>query len=80
MSWSSSASDEVERLEKFQRKSAAMETVFTFAILYVGLLQLWKPTGDSFYYAHVPVAVLLILAGQLGWRNLMDQIWPQKDS
>jgi hypothetical protein len=69
-----SASAEVEKLESFQRKSAAIETVFTLAVLYIGILQVIPLNGLYQYAALIPVIVLLIIALHLGWENLWNQI------
>jgi len=76
-SFGGSAAAEVEELEEFQRKSAAIETVFTLAILYVSILQIISPDGLWRDLALIPVAIFLIVALLLGGGNLWQQI---KDS
>ena len=71
---SSSASAEVEQLEAFERKSAAIETIFTLAILYVSVLQIFPLDGNMRYIALIPVGILLVLALLLGGGNLLSQI------
>ena len=69
-----SASQQVKDLEAFQRKSAAIETVFTMAILYLGILQIIPLSGIVRNLALVPVIILLVIALHLGWKNLWNQI------
>lgn len=70
---SGSAKNEVRDLERFQRKSAAIETIFTLAVLYVGALQV-VPIGDAWDIALIPVAFLTAGALLLGGRNLVEQL------
>jgi len=69
-----SAKREVEQLEKFERKRAAIETVFTIAILYVSVLQIIPVSGTARYGALIPVIVLLGTALYLGGGNLLEQL------
>lgn len=73
-SFGSSASAEVEELEAFQRKSAAIETIFTLAVLYLGALQILPLGGPYRYVALIPVLILGAIALRLGWENLYNQI------
>lgn len=72
---SDSAKEEVQELESFHRRTAAIETIFTFAVLYVGILQIFPLNGDARYLALGPVAVLIILVLLLGGRNLWNEVW-----
>lgn len=67
---------EIESLEEFERKKAAIETIFTLAILYAASVQIIVSSGTQIdlWLALFPVAVLLVLALLLGWENLLDQI------
>lgn len=69
-----SAAEEVENLEAFERKTAAIETVFTLAVLYVSVLQVLSPGGVWRYVALIPIGGLLAVALLLGGDNLWNQI------
>jgi hypothetical protein len=73
-SFGGSAAPQVKNLEEFERKSAAIETIFTLAVLYVGVLQIVTPQRVYRYLALVPVVFLLALALLLGGENLWKQI------
>ncbi|SEP89255.1 hypothetical protein [Natrinema salaciae] len=73
-SFGGSASKEVKDLEDFERKTAAIETVFTLAVLYGSVLQIVPLTGVARYIALLPVLVLLGVALLLGGDNLLDQL------
>lgn len=70
------ARKEVQELEQFERKRAAIETIFTFALLYVAGLQVWTTVYQdlNFGLAITPVVALLAVAFILGGRNLWEQI------
>lgn len=69
------AEEEVQQLEQFQRKSAAIETVFTLAVLYVSVLQIFPLRTWSYQIlALVPVVFLLGIVYTLGGDNLKDQL------
>lgn len=68
------ASAEVEELEQVQRKSAAIETVFTLAVIFVGFLQITDPSGWPRVLSFVFVGVLVVLALLLGGANLWNQL------
>lgn len=55
-----SNTEEIERLERFERKKAAIETVFTLAILYASLVQVIVSTGTqlNLWIALFPVVLL----------------------
>lgn len=63
----------VEALERFQRRSAAIETVFTLALLYVATLQVVALFESPLAWL-IPVALLALVAFGLGWRNLWTEI------
>lgn len=66
---------EVKSLEAFERKRAAIETIFTLAVLYVGILQILDVVGIvARVLALIPVGVLLYLALLIGGDNLWEQI------
>jgi hypothetical protein len=73
-SFGGSAAPQVKNLEEFERKSAAIETIFTLAVLYVSVLQIVTPQRVYRYLALVPVVFLLALALLLGGENLWKQI------
>lgn len=64
----------VEDLEGFQRKSAAIETVFTLAVIFVGVLQITTPSGWLRVGAFVVIGLLVVLALVLGGENLWNQL------
>jgi len=68
--------DEVKSLEQFERKKAAIQTIFTLAILYAASVQIIVASGSSVNLgiALSPMVLLLFPALLLGWRNLLDQI------
>lgn len=69
-----SASEDVQELLSFQRKSAAIETIFTLAVLYIGVLQVIPVPSEQYLPALIPVSLLAILALLLGGRNLLNQL------
>ena len=73
---SGSDAEEIESLEEFQRKRAAIETIFTLAILYAASIQIIVASGKSIDIgvSLVPMVLLLLPALLLGGRNLLDQI------
>lgn len=68
--------EEVEELKRFNRKSAAIETVFTLAVIWVSALQVLIPQTDipSIWLAF-PAIVLVGLALLIGGKNLGNQLW-----
>lgn len=66
--------EEVQDLEAFMRRSAAIETVFTLAVLYVSVLQIYSPTGIIRHVLLLPVIGLLRVALRLGGSNLIGQL------
>jgi hypothetical protein len=68
--------DEVRSLEQFERKKAAIQTIFTLAIIYAASVQIIVASGYSIDlgFALSPMVLLLIPALLLGGRNLLDQI------
>lgn len=63
-------------MERFERKRAAIETIFTLALLYIAGLQVWTTVYQdlNFELAIIPVVLLLGVALLLGGRNLWEQI------
>jgi len=74
-----SAAPQVKELESFQRKSAAIETVFTLAVLYVSVIQIYSPNGVLRHALLIPVAILLGLALKLGGGNLLNQLQSESE-
>lgn len=68
------ANAEVQRLEEFQRQSTAIETIFTLAVLYVGILQIFTLSGMLRFAALIPVLLLIGVALLIGGENLWNQV------
>jgi len=68
------AKDDVQNLEEFQRKSAATETMFTLAVLYVSFLQVIPLSGWYRPLTVIPLLVMLAVVWLLGGDNLIGQI------
>ena len=71
---SDSARKEVDELLAFEQKRAAIESVFTMALLYVATLQVWWLFDQRLWLA-APIFVGFVVALLLGGRNLVSQIW-----